>query len=117
MTLIEIIVVITILSLLMAAVGVAALGALSNARHDVAVQDVQTAISALDMFRARKNRYPTSTEGFRALVESRVLKAMPKDTYGSDLTYELKDGEPVVTSLGADMKPGGTGDDADITSP
>ena len=116
LTLIEIIVVITIISLLMTAVGVYAMGVLTTSRRDLAKQDIRTALTALDMFRARRGRYPTTSEGFQALVQIQALKKLPKDPWGGELTYALVDGEPVVTSLGRDQKTGGLDDDADSSS-
>lgn len=116
LTLIEMVVVITILSLLMAAVGVYAVGVLVGAKHDVAQQDLRTALISVEMFKARRNRYPSTDEGFAAMVEAKVLKKLPKDPWGGALGYALEAGEPVVTSLGADQLPGGTGDNADLSS-
>ncbi len=45
-----------------------------------------------------------------------MLKKLPKDPWGGALGYALEAGEPVVTSLGADQLPGGTGDNADLSS-
>lgn len=44
------------------------------------------------------------------------LKSEPKDAWGHPLIWELREGEAIVTSLGADGVKGGTGDDADLSS-
>ena len=49
-------------------------------------------------------------------MKAKVLKQPPKDPWGNALVYALRDGEPVVTSLGADGAPGGEEDNADISS-
>ena len=116
LTLIEIVVSITIISLMMTAVAVYAMGVRTGALDDVAQQDVRVALTALEMFKARRNRYPTAAEGFASLVELRVLKKVPKDPWGGELAYTVEDGEPVVTSLGSDHQPGGAGDAADLSS-
>jgi general secretion pathway protein G len=74
LSLIEIIVYITIVSMLMAAVAVYAVGAHTNAQRDTALLDVKSAASALDMYRATKGTYPDPADGFAPLVKARVLK-------------------------------------------
>ena len=116
MTLIEIVVVITILALLMTAVAVNVTRVARDARRDVAVQDLRNALNMLEMYRARRGRYPTTAEGLRAVVDAQLSKKMPKDPWGTELVYTLHDGEPVIVSLGADGQVGGPGDDEDISS-
>lgn len=116
LSLIEIIVYITIVSMLMAAVAVYAVGAHRNAQRDTALLDVKNAANALDMYRATKGNYPDPADGFAPLVKARVLKHVPKDPWGHELVWALRDGEPVVTSLGADGETGGTDDAEDLTS-
>jgi general secretion pathway protein G len=116
LTLIEIIVVITILSLLMAAVGVYAIQQLVDSKRSIARIDVRNALDAVETYRVTKGRYPSTAEGFRAVVEARVLKRLPKDPWGTPLGYALESGEPVVTSFGADGTEGGQGEDLDVSS-
>ena len=116
LSLIEIIVVITIISMLMSAVGVYALGAYKDSMRNTAKLDVKNASIALDLFRASQGRYPNPTEGFAPLIKAHALKTLPKDPWGNALVWKLVDGEPVVTSLGADSVSGGVDDAEDITS-
>lgn len=116
LSLIEIIVYITIVSMLMAAVGVYAVGVHTDSMVRTAELDVRTAADALELYRASRGRYPDEREGFSALVKARVLKEPPRDPWGHALVYALRDGEPLVTSLGADGAPGGEDKNADITS-
>lgn len=116
LSLIEIIVYITIVSMLMSAVAIYAVGAQRNAQRDTARMDVKSAATALELYRATKGQYPAPADGFRPLVKARVLKALPKDPWGHELVWALRDGEPVVTSLGADGAPGGEDENADLTS-
>lgn len=116
LSLIEIIVVITIIAMLMSAVGVYALGVQRTSQIRTAKMDVQNAATALDVYRANQGRYPDPREGFAPVLALRALKKEPLDPWGTPLSWELKDGEPVVTSLGPDRAKGGAGDDADITS-
>lgn len=113
---IEVVVVITITAMLMSAVGVYALGAYKKARVDSSRMDVQAALTGLDMYLAAQGRYPDPSEGFAPVVKLRALKVLPKDAWGNALTWELKDGEAIVTSLGADGVKGGTEDDADLST-
>ncbi len=116
LSLIEIIVVITIISMLMSAVGVYAIGVHRTSQIRTAKMDVQNAATALDVYRANRGRYPDPREGFAPVLAIRALKKEPIDPWGTPLSWELKDGEPLVTSLGPDRAKGGGGDDADITS-
>lgn len=116
LTLIEMVVVIAIMTLLMSAVGVYAIGQLTPARTSTAKLDVKNALSALEMYRGTFGKYPAPSEGFAPLVKARTLKSLPKDPWGHVLTWSLRDGEPVVVSRGADGEAGGEGEAADISS-
>lgn len=113
-SLIEIVVYITIASMLMAAVGVYAVGVQKDSMRRTAELDVRTALDAVEMYRGSRGKYPEEGDGFSALVKAKVLKAEPKDPWGNELLYGLKDGEPFVTSLGADGNAGGEEENADI---
>ena len=116
LSLIEIIVVITIISMLMSAVGVYALGQYIESQRKTAKLDVKNASIALDLYRASQGRYPNPADGFAPLIKAHALKTVPKDPWGNELEWKLVDGEPLVTSLGADGLSGGSDDAADITS-
>lgn len=116
LSLIEIIVYITIVSMLMAGVAVYAVGVHRDSMRRTAELDVRTALDALEIYRGSRGRYPDQRDGFGVVVKARMLKEPPKDPWGNALTYALRDGEPVVTSYGADGAPGGDDDNADITS-
>jgi general secretion pathway protein G len=114
--LIEIVVYITIVSMLMSAVAVYAIGVQRTAQIDAARLDLKNAETALEMHLASKGRYPDPAEGFAPMVKLRALKKVPKDPWGNELTWELRDGVPVVWSYGADGVKGGTDQDADLSS-
>jgi len=116
MTLIEIMVVITILGLIAAAVGVAVMPQLAKARQDRASLDIKAIQQALDLYKTRKGKYPDTGSGLRALVEAQSLKELPKDPWGNDYVYLNEGGKPVITSYGADGQNGGADEDADISS-
>ena len=116
MTLIEIMVVITILGLIMAAVGVAVLPQLDKARRDTARLDMHTIQQALKIYYARTSRYPDSGTGLRVLVETQALDKLPLDPWGHEYVYLKEGGQPVIISYGADGTQGGEGTDADLSS-
>lgn len=116
MTLIEIMVVITILGLIAAAVGVAVMPQLAKARQDRAALDIKNIQQALDLYKTRKGKYPDTGSGLRALVQEQALKEAPKDPWGNDYVYMNEGGKPVITSYGADGQSGGADEDADISS-
>jgi general secretion pathway protein G len=116
MTLIEIIVVITILSLLMAAVGVAVIPRLEEAKVDRAKLDIANILNALKTYYAKKGNYPDTGAGLKALVDSQILEKQPVDPWDHEYVYVLEAGKPTVISYGKDGAPGGTESDGDISS-
>ena len=116
MTLIEIIVVITILSLLMAAVGIAVIPQLDQAKVDRARMDIANIQNALKTYYAKKGNYPDTGGGLKALVDAQILEKMPVDPWDHEYVYLNEGGKPVVISYGKDGTPGGADTDADISS-
>ena len=116
MTLIEIIVVITILSLLMAAVGIAVIPQLDQAKVDRAYLDIANIQNALKTFYAKKGNYPDTGNGLKAVVDAQILEKMPVDPWDHEYVYLNEGGKPVVMSYGKDGAPGGADSDADISS-
>ncbi|NOK10965.1 type II secretion system major pseudopilin GspG [Corallococcus exercitus] len=116
MTLIEIMVVITILGLIAAAVGVAVIPKLEEAKQDTAKLDIRNIQSAMKLYYTKKGSYPDTATGLKALVDTQNLERMPLDPWGREYVYMNEGGKPVITSYGADGNPGGEGSDADISS-
>jgi general secretion pathway protein G len=132
-TLIEIIVVITIMAIMAALIVPRVVGRTDDARIAAAHQDIATLMNALKLYRLDNGRYPTTEQGLRALVERPTVDPMPsnwksggyldapsvrKDPWGNDYQY-LNPGlhsEVDVMSFGRDGQPGGEGPDADIGS-
>lgn len=132
-SLIELLVVITILSVLAAIVVPRVAGRSEDARRAKAVADVESIGVALDLFAADNGRYPTTEQGLAALREAPVAPPMPRAWNGPYLKKELPMdpwGRPYLyqspgthdeatydlASLGADGQPGGAGSDTDVTS-
>jgi general secretion pathway protein G len=116
MTLIEIMVVITILGLIAAAVAVAVIPKLGESKQNIARLDIKTIESALQLYYAKKGRYPDTAAGLKALVDSQELPKVPVDPWEREYVYLNEGGKPVIRSYGRDGSPGGDGEDADISS-
>ena len=79
--------------------------------------------TALDTFRCDVGRYPTSDEGLRALRDwpaglaawdgPYLTKNVPADPWNRPYIYRAIGDGYELSSLGADARPGGRGDDAD----
>ncbi len=130
-TLVEVMVVVAILGILAALIVPKIIGRSDDARIVAAKQDVATLVAALKLYRLDNQRYPTTDQGLKALVEKPTvdplppnwktggyLDKLPRDPWGNPYQYLQPGihGELDVFSLGADGQPGGTGTDADIGS-
>lgn len=116
MTLIEIMVVITILGLIAAAVGVAVIPKLEEAKRDTARLDINSIQNALKLYYTKAGKYPDTATGLKALVDTQNLDKLPVDPWGNEYVYMNESGKPVIVSYGADGTVGGEGSDQDISS-
>lgn len=116
MTLLEIMVVITILGLIAAAVGVSVMDQFGQAKVRRVKLDFGSLGQGLQLYAMKRGKLPDTSAGLRALVEERVLNELPRDPWGNDYVYTLDRGVPAIVSLGADGAPGGDGDDRDLSS-
>lgn len=126
LTLLELLVVITILVVLTVSIGTVALNYLGGAKADAARLQINQIEGALDLFRLDLNRYPTEGEGLEALVTAPAgldgwngpyLKKAGalQDPWGAAFQYRPGAGQTYeLLSLGADGQPGGEDDAADI---
>lgn len=128
-TLVEILVVITIIELIMSLVGPRVLNYLSELKVKAARIQIQSFSSALELFYLDAGRYPTTSEGLTALVKSTgglsawngpYLKggSVPNDPWGKAYAYRSPgERSPFeIVSYGADGVEGGTGTAADIST-
>jgi general secretion pathway protein G len=128
-TLVEILVVITIIGLIMGLVGPRVLNYLTESKAKAAKIQIESFSSALDLYFLDTGRYPTSSEGLGALVQrpgstqswnGPYLKGgvVPPDPWGKPYLYRApgQHGTFDIISHGADGQEGGTGSGADITS-
>ena len=133
-TLIEIMVVVIILGLLAGLVLPRILGQEEKAKVETTKVQIRSLESALDAFKLDNGFYPTTDQGFDALIkkpeagripnkwrEGGYLKParIPKDPWGKDYVYFSPGSEGreyEIISYGADNEPGGEGNNADIQS-
>jgi general secretion pathway protein G len=128
-TLIEILVVITIIGLIMGLVGPRVLNYLTESKAKAAKIQIESFASALDLFFLDAGRYPSSSEGLGALVQrpgnisgwnGPYLKGstVPADPWGNAYVYRSpgQHGAYDIVSYGADGQEGGSGTAGDLTS-
>lgn len=61
-------------------------------------------------------RFPSKEEGFTPLIQARLLESVPVDPWGHPYVYWMDGASGAVVSYGADGRPGGSGQDADLSS-
>lgn len=128
-TLLELLVVIVIIGLLAAYVGPKYFSQIQRSEITVAKAQIEAFGKALDTYRIDMGRYPVSEQGLEALVRQPdnnskwrgpYLKSdIPLDPWGNPYRYQqpgLGGLEYQVLSFGKDGKPGGSGDDADLSN-
>jgi general secretion pathway protein G len=121
MTLIEIMVVVAILGMIASVVGVAVMGQFSQARRETATLDIKGFDDGLRLYKIKHGKYPSSSEGLAILYSEGLLGGTPKkDPWGNEYVYVSPGNKHAdsydIMSYAADGKPGGDGDDADITN-
>ena len=127
-TLVELLVVLVILVLLASIIGPRVIGYLGSSRTKAAHVQVESLITAMELFHIDVGRYPTSSEGLQSLVKPAgnvpgwngpyLSKGdVPKDPWGKPYLYNAGDNGASFTirSYGADGKEGGSDEDADIS--
>lgn len=118
MTLIEIMVVITLLGMIAAAVGVAAMNMLEKGQLDLARGQAMEIAKALDSYKVMYGRYPSNAEGLNVLVApptgKPLMERLPKDPWGGDYVFMIPGQKNAskfdIRSNGPDRTEGG-GDD------
>jgi general secretion pathway protein G len=132
-TLIELLVVIAIIAALASVVGPSLFGNVGEARLNAVRSQVQIFGLALDAYRLDNDMYPSSDQGLASLralplggEETRnwrgpyLRQTLPSDPWGRAYVYVapglVNPSSYDLYSLGKDGKPGGSGEDADVTS-
>jgi general secretion pathway protein G len=128
-TLIEMLVVVTIIGLFIALVGPRLWSNVDKAKAVKAKADIEGLMGALGTYKLDNGNFPTTEQGLAALrtkpadaaqwAGPYTEKEISKDPWGHDYIYKFP-GEhsdsPDIISLGADGEPGGEGINADIVS-
>jgi general secretion pathway protein G len=127
-TLVEMLVVITIIGLIMGLIGPRVLNYLSESKVKAAKIQIQSFESALDLFNLDAGRYPSTAEGLTALVRRTPGLAawngpylrggnVPNDPWNNPYVYRApgEHGAYDIVSYGADGQEGGSGVAADIS--
>lgn len=122
-TLLELIVVITIIGILSSIVVMSTRGAGPKARKTKAMADMRSIHSVAVALYNESGRWPESVEemvnaksedGLPAIAS---LEKFPTDPWGNEYVYEVVDGQAVVRCLGNDGAEGGEGEAADMQIP
>ena len=132
-TLIELLVVIMVLGVLATLVAPNIFRHVGTAKETTARTQIEMLGAALDAYRLDTGRYPTTEQGLAALSQEPaseprpmnwrgpyLRKSVPLDPWGNAYVYRAPgtasgSGYDLL-SQGADGRPGGTGEDADILS-
>ncbi|MCW5981460.1 MAG: type II secretion system major pseudopilin GspG [Bryobacteraceae bacterium] len=129
-TLIEMLVVVTIIALFAALVAPRMLQKSDAARVTAARAQINSFMTALGAYKLDTGVYPTTEEGLQALRRPPqnvrqwqgpyLPQEIPDDPWGTPYAYrfpsEQGGNEPEIISYGADRQPGGTDINADIVS-
>lgn len=128
-TLIELMVVLVIIAVLGALIVPSVIGRIAEARTTAARTDINSLMQALKLYKIDNQRYPTAEQGLEALRAKPTTGPIPPnwkpyidkamlDPWKNPYQYANPgvQGEIDIFSYGADGKPGGEGEDADIGS-
>jgi len=128
-SLLELLVVLAILALIIGIAAPRVMGYFSASKSKAAKIQIQNIVTTLDLYKMDNNAYPSETQGLKALVEkpegttnwngpylTRADGII--DPWGRPYVYKVPGlhGAVDVSSLGADGKEGGTGEDQDVSS-
>jgi general secretion pathway protein G len=127
-TLLELLVVIVIIGLLAGYVAPRYFSHVGKSEVQVIRAQIDALEKALDQYRLDTRRYPTTEQGLQALVAKPanetswngpyLRKSVPNDPWGRPYVYRNpgQKGDFDLISYGRDRRPGGNGEDADITN-
>ena len=125
-TLVELLVVLAILGMLAALVGPQVLNQLGGAKSKSAAIQIRDFEQALELYKLDVGRFPRESDGLEALVQQPsgakgwngpyLKKDVPDDPWGNPYEYDVSGSNVTVTSLGADGRSGGSGEDADVSN-
>ena len=126
-TILEVLIVLSIIALIAAVIGPRVIGYLGTAKSETASLQIKNLGSAVQLFYVDTGRYPAEAEGLTALVTRPAGEAAWNgpylqsaealtDPWGRDYLYEPPSGDAsfAIRSLGRDGAEGGSGEDADL---
>lgn len=125
-SLIELLIVIVILGGLVAVVAPGLMDAADGAKRDTVCLKMNDLKKRFDMFKLDNGNYPSTEEGFQALLRNPdadkypnyrakpYIKKMPKDSWKTPFVYVSKGSDIEIISFAADRKDGGTESNKDI---
>lgn len=117
-TLIEMLVVITIIALFSAVAYQRLTPAIDQGRYTAARTQIESLAAAAQRFNIEHGNFPTQEEGLEAL-RPYLTKEIPLDPWGNPYVYRYPGehgSEPEILSYGADGAPGGEGTNQDVES-
>jgi general secretion pathway protein G len=127
-TLLELLVVVAIIGLLAGIVAPRYFGQLGKSEVNATKAQIDALEKSLDQYRLDTGHYPSTDQGLNALFARPenepkwagpyLKKAVPPDPWGNPFAYRNpgQKGDYDLISFGKDGRPGGTGEDADITN-
>ena len=128
-TLIEMLVVVTIIALFAGLVGLRMWKQADKARVVATRSQINTLMAALSTYKMDTGQFPTTEQGLQVLRTAPqgvpnwqgpyLDKELPNDPWGNPYVYHYpseQGDEPEIISYGADGQPGGDGINADIVS-
>jgi len=128
-TLVEMLVVLTIIALILGLIGPRVLGYLGESRVKTTKIQIESLGSALDLFYLDVGRYPSNSEALNALVQQPAGVAnwngpyvkggrIPLDPWGNSYLYRspVETAPYEIVSHGSDGREGGSGTGADISN-
>ena len=91
MSLLEIMVVITLIGLVTAAVGVAVMNQLEKGQMDTARNQAYEVGKSIELYKLQNASYPSTAQGLEALVSppkgKPIMERVPQDPWGNDYIY------------------------------
>lgn len=92
LTLIEILVVVTILGMIAGIVGITVANQLEDAKIDTASIQLKNISDALELYKIKFNRYPKTAEGLQMLIKppkgkKPLMSTLPKDPWDGDYIF------------------------------
>jgi len=127
MTLVEVLAVVVILGILAATLAVGFSGAFGKGKQELAKTGIGLIVGRLEIYKMEHDAWPDNAVGLAVLTDGHAAPADAyylspdnlRDPWGRTYLFAAPgpEGRPFeVISYGADGQPGGTGEDADVSS-